>query len=35
VDIAVDVLAAIHSHPTLSEAMFEATGTARGEALHV
>jgi hypothetical protein len=29
------VLAAIHSHLTLSAAMFEATVTARGEALHV
>ncbi|HEX3697494.1 MAG TPA: dihydrolipoyl dehydrogenase [Polyangia bacterium] len=30
-----DVLAAVHPHPTLSEAMFEATAAALGEAVHI
>lgn len=30
-----DVLAAIHPHPTLSEAVFEATANALGEAVHI
>jgi dihydrolipoamide dehydrogenase len=30
-----DVLAAVHPHPTLSEAMFEATAVALGEAVHL
>jgi dihydrolipoamide dehydrogenase len=32
---ALDVLAAVHPHPTLSEAMFEATAAALGEAVHI
>jgi len=30
-----DVVATIHPHPTLSEAMFEATAAALGEAVHI
>ncbi|MEA2697334.1 MAG: dihydrolipoamide dehydrogenase [Myxococcales bacterium] len=30
-----DILAAVHPHPTLSEAMFEATAAALGEAVHI
>jgi dihydrolipoamide dehydrogenase len=30
-----DVLAAVHPHPTLSEAMFEATAAALGEVVHI
>jgi dihydrolipoamide dehydrogenase len=30
-----DILAAVHPHPTLSEAMLEATAAALGEAVHI
>jgi dihydrolipoamide dehydrogenase len=30
-----DILATVHPHPTLSEAMFEATAAALGEAVHI
>jgi dihydrolipoamide dehydrogenase len=30
-----DILAAIHPHPTLSEAVMEATAVALGEAVHL
>jgi dihydrolipoamide dehydrogenase len=30
-----DILKAIHPHPTLSEAMMEATAAALGEVIHI
>jgi dihydrolipoamide dehydrogenase len=30
-----DILAAVHPHPTLSEAIFEAAANALGEAVHI